>query len=192
MSRRKIVDVSLLWVVASFFAGSILFLFLVAAPAHASKSEPSGSKEDYQNSFAVAAYLPDYRIHDYLSKYVTTTSNAERNDGIQISTGNIPYNGTIATSVLTDLILFSLQPHSRGFLGGCCLQEDHYDLVRKFRRSIASSIHRVDHDGNNGSNPNELRVWVTLGGGGRTEAFPEICADEKRRKRLIDAVMKLW
>eukprot|EP00980_Cylindrotheca_fusiformis_P013211 scaffold3359_cov123-Cylindrotheca_fusiformis.AAC.15 len=95
----------------------------------------------------IAAYLPDYRAG---------------------------YNVNASAPHLTDLILFSIQPHSRGMIGGCCLQSHHFQLGRNAR----------EH------NP-ELRVWVTIGGAGRAEAIPAITADAGRRKTLIDSVSRL-
>lgn len=172
LRERMKVECRMLWL-AAVLVGSALI-------AQATASQATSATGHYHpNTFAVAAYLPDYRIHAYLSQYVSEGDDEDR------SVQNANTNGTAAgvPASLTDLILFSLQPHSRGLLGGCCLQQDHYDLVRKFRS-------RIRHT--NSSNDDSLTIWVTLGGGGRTDAFPEICADEKRRKRLIDAVVKLW
>lgn len=118
------------------------------------------------DNFAIAGYLPDYRLRAYLDHQ----RNAQEQ---RISNGsNLP---------VTDLMLFSLQPHSRGFFG-CCLQEDHYELVREFVNSTIDAPF---------SPSPSTRVWVTIGGGGRTQAFPEICANSKLRQRLIGSVMNL-
>lgn len=114
--------------------------------------------------FAIAGYLPDYRIRSYIYPQVS--------DEKITSTTKPP---------LTDLMIFSLQPHPRGFFS-CCLEEDHYELVEKFVNSFAPSPFP--------SSPS-MRIWVTLGGGGRTSAFPEICADSKLRQRLIGSVINL-
>lgn len=96
----------------------------------------------------VGAYLPDYRA---------------------------AYNVNASAPHLTDLILFSIQPHSRGMIGGCCLQPHHYQLGRDGRQ----------HNSN-------LRVWVTIGGAGRSDALASILADATKSKRLIDGSIRLW
>lgn len=198
--RRRYFD-NIIWRMVCCFVGVTivvgLTLDLVIPQAHAETTTTKSEKDDRTNkkNFAVAAYLPDYRIHDYLSKYAITATTIPSDDEDKIPFTNNNNSNTMTTattSILTDLILFSLQPHSRGFLGGCCLQEDHYDLVRSFRKAIGSNDDDNDHEGNGEKRKSPLNVWVTLGGGGRTDAFPEICADEKRRKRLIDSVIKLW
>jgi hypothetical protein len=50
---------------------------------------------------------------------------------------------------MTDLILFTHQPHSKGIVGGCCLQQDHYMLAQRFRERFCATW------------------WVTIGGPGR-------------------------
>ena len=119
--------------------------------------------DDNDDGFVLAGYLPDYRLRAYLDQ--------QRNAAKKKPT----------TSPITDLIIYSLQPHARGFFG-CCLQEDHYELVEEF---VNTTINLPFE-----SEPS-MRVWVTLGGGGRTEAFPEICASNRLRQRLIGSVMTL-
>lgn len=113
--------------------------------------------------FAIAGYLPDYRIRSYLYPQISEKE-------------------TVAIKPpMTDLIIFSLQPHPRGFFS-CCLEQDHYELVEEFVKSTVVSPF---------SSLPSIRVWVTLGGGGRMEAFPEICADRRLRQRLIGSVLTL-
>jgi len=122
--------------------------------------------DDTNTDFALAGYLPDYRLRAYLDQQL----NAKKKT--TLNTTDTP---------MTDLILFSLQPHARGFFG-CCLQDDHYELVQEF----------VDNTRNSPfSTSSSIRVWVTVGGGGRTEAFPEICASAKLRQRVIGSIMNL-
>ena len=70
---------------------------------------------------AVSAYLPEYR------SYIDVNATA-------------PF--------LTDLVLFSLKPHSRGMVGGCCLSPSHYEQARQAKA----------HTGG------KLRLWVSIGG----------------------------
>ena len=118
---------------------------------------------DEDANFALAGYLPDYRLRDYIYRQMP---------GKKIDSRSRP--------PMTDLILFSLQPHARGFFG-CCLQEDHYNLVEEYLNSRMQMSFLAP----------TIRVWVTLGGGGRTEAFPEICANSRLRQRLIGSVINL-
>ena len=118
---------------------------------------------DEDANFALAGYLPDYRLRDYIYRQMPGKKIDSRS--------RLP---------MTDLILFSLQPHARGFFG-CCLQEDHYNLVEEYLNSTMQMPFLAP----------TIRVWITLGGGGRTEAFPEICANSRLRQRLIGSVMNL-
>jgi hypothetical protein len=120
--------------------------------------------DDKDGEFAVAGYLPDYRVRAYLYPQISEMKGIPK-----------------MRPLMTDLIMFSLQPHARGFFG-CCLQEDHYELVEEFVNCTISSPF---------SSSPSVRVWVTLGGGGRTEAFPEICASSRNRQRLIGSILNL-
>jgi hypothetical protein len=103
-------------------------------------------------STVVAGYLPDHRF------------------GINV-------NAT--ASHLTDLILFSVEPHSRGMVGGCCLDNEHYEAARQAKAYAAE-------------NGKHLNLWVTLGGLGRHSAFLGIADDSVKRKRLIQGMIRLW
>lgn len=76
---------------------------------------------------------------------------------------------------LTDLLLFSISPDS----GGCCLSEDHYRIARQaqsFKQQYSNA---------------RLRLWVTVGGGGRSEGFRNIVSDETGRARFVDSMVHL-
>jgi hypothetical protein len=103
-------------------------------------------------STVVAGYLPDYRF---------------------------AINVNETASHLTDLILFSVQPHSRGMVGGCCLDNEKYEVARQ------AKAYRAE-------NGNDLNLWVTVGGAGRTDAFSGIAEDSAKRKRLIQGMIRLW
>lgn len=79
---------------------------------------------------------------------------------------------------LTDLVLFSLQPTTT--LDGCCLNNDHYRIARQ-----AQSYKREHGYG-------ELRLWVAVGGGGRSDGFATIASDLEKRTQLIDQLISLW
>ncbi|KAL3913888.1 MAG: hypothetical protein SGILL_006314, partial [Bacillariaceae sp.] len=123
----------------------------------------SNDKDD--DSFALAAYLPDYRVNAFVEQQLQVLESAA-------AAASPP------PQLVTDLILFSLQPHSKGFLGGCCLQPDHYEAIDKYRAEF--------------QNQQQVNLWITVGGAGRSEAFPEIFRDEKTKKRLIKSAMNLW
>ena len=114
-------------------------------------------------NFSVAGYLPDYRLRAYLDRQ---SKNSTANNRI----GNAP--------PLTDLILFSLRPDAQGRFA-CCLQDDHFGIVEDF---IVN--------GSGGSRKTPTRVWVTMGGGGRTAAFPDICASGRLRQQLIESILQ--
>jgi hypothetical protein len=105
--------------------------------------------------FTIGGYLPDYR------SYINVNATAPH---------------------LTDLILFSIQPHYRGMVGGCCLDTSHYQLGRDAKAA---------HGGGNDTNTN-FRLWVTIGGGGRSDSFKTIAADPEKRNRLIQSMVRLW
>ena len=119
-------------------------------------------------SVTIAGYLPDYRSY-------------------------INLNNTIPH--ITDLILFSLVPHSRGMLGGCCLQEHHFQQARE---ALAFANEQEEQENSRKESheltqPKPFRIWVTIGGAGdRSESLAKVAADPKLRKRLIDAIIRLW
>jgi hypothetical protein len=122
--------------------------------------------------FSLGGYLPDYRIENYI------TGQQERQQQ------SIDGNGDPYYYPLTDLMLFSLQPHPRGFLGGCCVQDTHYELVSNFRSTVYKNNHKHKYP------KKKLNLWITIGGAQRTDAFVDIMGDEKRRQRLIQSIVK--
>jgi hypothetical protein len=61
---------------------------------------------DSEETFAIAAYFPDYRQD---------------------------FNVNITAPLLTDLILFSLEPKADASLDGCCLKPEDYETARQAR-----------------------------------------------------------
>ena len=97
--------------------------------------------------FQVAAYLPDYRI-----------------DPI--------HHLEAASQCLTDLIVFSIAPRAPHNVPsdlstppGCCLTPEHYEKARHMREVLRrrGSI--------GGGTNHHLRLWATVGGGGRSNHF---------------------
>jgi chitinase len=81
-----------------------------------------------------------------------------------------------AANFLSDLILFSLSPESSGEINdsSCCLDKSHYEKGRQARVI----------------NPN-LSILVSVGGGGRSNAFAKLSSSEHGRHRLITDLIKL-
>ena len=150
-----------------------IFVFSLVYNSAAVTAVSADETEYKYDNFAIAGYLPDYRINYFMDKQLGTNRKKDKVTGDD--------NKSPSSSSMTDLILFSLQPHSKGFFG-CCLQDDHYDLVEKF---VANS------NNNYTSSSSIRRVWVTVGGGGRSGAFPEICAKKELRNRLIRSILNL-
>ena len=69
----------------------------------------------------------------------------------------IDANATAAK--LSDLILFSLQPNKNGVDFPCCFDNHHYEIARK------AATYKQEQNGRN------LRLWITIGGGGRSGEF---------------------
>jgi chitinase len=104
------------------------------------------------DDFIIAGYLPGYR------SYINVNNTAR---------------------LLTDLILFSLEPDKLGALGGCCLEDSHYQLARDAR------AHKK-HFSNK-----ELKLWISIGGAGRSDAFSHIAAIKSSRATFIQNLISL-
>lgn len=68
-------------------------------------------------------------------------------------------NANDTAAKLSDLILFSLQPTKNGIDFPCCLGNYHYDIARE------AAAYKNDQNGGH------LRLWITVGGGGRSAEF---------------------
>ena len=97
--------------------------------------------------FVIAGYLPEYR--SYIDANPTSVH-------------------------LTDLIVFSLSPHTVMSLyddgvrpGGCCLEDHHFDQAREARD------YKLRTTGTN------LRLLVSVGGGGRANGFKDIATNQR-------------
>lgn len=88
-------------------------------------------------------------------------------------------------TLLTDLILFSIDPKvgSSGVVnldvGQCCLDQSHYRLAREARK------HR-DH-----FHATPLKLWVSIGGAGRSSGFKEIVETKSNQLSFIRKAIEL-
>lgn len=122
------------------------FLFLLLFHLKGSAYQEQRSKEQRT---VIAGYLPEYR------SYINVNASAQ---------------------LLTDLILFSIEPKQDGSVTEtCCLGFDHYEMARKAK-----------------SQSSNLRLWVSVGGAGRSQNFRRIVNDEARRKHFISQLQLLW
>jgi len=115
----------------------------------------SSGKEQEQDTFVVAGYLPEYR------RYININNTA-------------PF--------LTDLIIFSLTPDSKGDLGDCCLEDHHFERARQAR------AYKQEHY----PDANPLKLFLTIGGAGRSKMFPMIFSNDIKRSRFIKALKQKW
>jgi chitinase len=83
---------------------------------------------------------------------------------------------------LTDLILFSIEPNGatgRLMGGQCCLDASHYKLAREAR------AHR------NHFEPTAMKLWVSVGGAGRSSGFLSIAKSPSSRRTFIQDAIAL-
>lgn len=104
-------------------------------------------------SQVIAGYLPDYR------SYINVNNTA---------------------ILLTDLILFSLEPSPDGTLEGrCCLGSSHYQLAREARSYRAEA------------SKGSLKIWLTVGGAGRSEGFRAFSKSQTGRDLFASNLVEL-
>jgi chitinase len=149
-------------VVWSRFGAPCLLIALATALAAAG----SVGEDVKAESFAVAAYLPDYRLGSAFAA-----------------------NLNASALHLTDLILFSVAPRpnlsERLMLSMCCLSSDHYEMARQARAHKDLQLGHLD----NKSDSSSLKLWVTVGGGGRSDQFP--LHDSAKGAKLTAALVDL-
>ena len=135
-----------------------------------------------KNNFIIGGYLPEYRSYINLN----------------------------ATSIhLTDLILFSLTPESilqyssstTSSTLSCCLSSEHYNLMRKaktYKKEQQQSYQQTNinsqtnNDNRNQLTP-ELRLLITVGGGGRSQGFVDVIAGNSQiKKQFLKGLRQLW
>ena len=129
--------------------------------------------------FVVGGYLPNYRLP--VLQDMMDAINSDKSTAASANKKKMP---------LTDLMLFSIEPSSKGTVDGeCCLGDGHFRSARELKESLTTEKSGEDKDADDEESP--LNVWLTLGGAGRTETFGEICADEVLTEVFIDAVSDL-
>eukprot|EP00978_Attheya_sp_CCMP212_P021644 scaffold63488_cov51-Attheya_sp.AAC.3 len=118
----------------------------------------------------------------------TTFSLVVRGDDTMVIGGYMPdyrssMDMTSAALNMTDLILFSVSPDSDGSIDGtCCLNKDIYKKAREARTKKSETI-KDSHGVTNESYGDDLKIWVSVGGGGRSDGFGSIARDERKRAR---------
>ena len=132
--------------------------------------------------FVVGGYLPNYRL-----PVLQDMMDAINSDKSTAACTNKKKN----RMPLTDLMLFSIEPSSKGTIDGeCCLGDGHFRSARELKESLKTK-NGEDNGADDDDEQSTLNVWLTLGGAGRTESFGEICADEVLTEVFIDAVSDL-
>ena len=128
----------------------VLVLSLKVTLTFGTEIESQSSSDSAE--FVVAGYLPNYR------SYINVNNTA---------------------LLLTDLILFSVEPDSNGNLNGCCLDTSHYQLAQDARthKKQVSSI--------------PLRLWVSIGGAGRSESLSTLLSNPSLTRILIQNLIAL-
>mmetsp|Transcript_16808 Transcript_16808/g.36569 ORF Transcript_16808/g.36569 Transcript_16808/m.36569 type:complete len:417 (+) Transcript_16808:46-1296(+) len=155
---------------------------LIGAAQASVAAAPHGAQQQQHPALIVSGYLPDYR--SYINLNVTSDH-------------------------LTDIILFSIQPRDDGTVEGtdvCCLGETHYDMgraARQYRRrrqqkqqkqqqQYVTGTTRSGSDGHGTKSMGEgLRLFVSVGGAGRSDAFAAIASDDGRRSAFIANLVAL-
>lgn len=103
--------------------------------------------------------------------------------------GYLPdYRSTINVNAsalhLTDLMLFSMSPEAviEEKKNGCCVGREHFELIRKARAYKKEKQNK------------RLKLWLTIGGGERSDGFKELMKKEKQQGQLefVLKLLKLW
>lgn len=84
---------------------------------------------------------------------------------------------------LTDVHLFSLEPRPElgaGMLSHCCLDSSHFERARQ----------AVVYKEQTSVGETPLKVWLTLGGGGRSGGFAAL-KDSKKQQQFLTALLRL-
>ena len=151
---------------------AVFFLGLLGVASSLFPCYASAASDDIPSpSFVIAGYLPDYRT------YININATAP---------------------LLTDLMLFSLTPETileyddskkaSGSAGGCCLSSEHYD---KFRQARSYKNHLLQQA--EASNKQQLRLLLTVGGGGRSNGFNRVVmGDIDLQRKFAKNLVQVW
>lgn len=79
-----------------------------------------------------------------------------------------------ATAVhMTDLMLHSVNPTADGGISDCCIEEKNYVMAQQ------AQAYKKEMTGK------DLRIWIAVGGWGRSKHFESIVYDGGAKKRLL-------
>lgn len=123
--------------------------------------------------------------------FTTTTTTSSEDISPLIIAGYLPeyrsyINVSEAAVHLTDLILFSIEPNEDGGIeGSCCLDEGHYRVGREARE------YKQQRQLEAGVIGEELRLFVTVGGSGRSENFATVLSDDEKRENFLSELKDL-
>lgn len=92
----------------------------------------------------------------------------------------INLNNTIP--YLTDVILFSMTPDNDGTFGSCCLDSHHFEQARQARAYQQTHFPEKQR----------LKIWVSVGGAGRSNSFAAIVLDPSKRKAFLNSLRSFW
>ena len=81
---------------------------------------------------------------------------------------------------LTDLILFSVAPGDKGNLGPCCLEPHHFNQGREARAYKQQKY----------PDAKPLKLWMSVGGAGRSNSFAKVASKESLRKQFISSLQQ--
>jgi len=115
------------------------------------------TKKKRETRIPIAGYWPDYRPMENLNQ---------------------------SASMLSDLILFSLELDTDGTVGGdgtCCLQSHHYEKARQAKDQLVVDEEKKD-----------MNLWISIGGAGRSHHWNQVCSNPTKRTKFIQSVEDLW
>ena len=91
-------------------------------------------------------------------------------------------NVQTSSHILTDIILFSIEPQaSKSMINHefCCIKKEQYAKAREARSNCRTTR-------------TSMNLFVSIGGGGRSNAMREITANKERRMTFIRDLITLW
>jgi GH18 family chitinase len=113
---------------------------------------------------------------EVLAAYLDVSQNTNKNTLDDLSSKAL---------LLTDLYLFSIGPDEQGNL----VLPDEYKSIFETARQVRKwkTTQQIKEE-----QPPQLRLWITIGGGAKSEAFGKVTSSRETRQNLIQSVKKLW